>query len=453
MKAQLNRHAFFRNPTIRIHLRLNVFKTLLRPILEYALPVLRLSSEHLLSLERLQRRAAKLILGVNSHTANEIVQGDTGLKSFTHLCNKARLRLIAHIKTYPADSLVGKVYASTTPTLARGRQVWAGSTVHSLREWMDQLRHDASALPSDETAQPQFSHLFPAKAPSDRERLIRRRAVLQRLEYRRWRNEGANKRTIALYMRHKDAPIREKYLLWLPAPLATFYFKIRGDVLPTKEMVTRGRAGGDPNCPFCGSAPETLDHLLFTCRDRTLAHERRALHRHLRADRQHAALNMDALLAAVHPRGPSVHDEVPWSPRLLRQPPIQERIVRAAWEIWRARAAALQTDDIDDTLSRAIAHLTLDNNREHASFGRLDGRRHYNSNRSNTPITNDRGGTRPHIVNCTSVSDSGLPGSRGHSFLCSSSSSSSSFPPPFSSSSSSEPPPGALGPTDQTSSV
>ena len=228
---------------------------------------------------------------------------------------------------------------------------------------------------------------------------------------------------MALYMRHKDAPIREKYLLWFPAQLAAFYFKIRGDVLPTKEMVTRGRAGADPNCPFCGSEPETLDHLFFTCRDRTLAHERRALHRLLRADRQHAALSMDALLAAVHPRGPSVHDEVPWSPRLLRQPPIHERIVRAAWEIWRARAAALQIDDVDDTLSRAIAHLTLDNSREHASFGRLDGRRHHNnSNRSNAPTSNDRGGTRPHIVNCTSVlhSDSGLPGSRSHSFLYSS---------------------------------
>eukprot|EP00013_Stygamoeba_regulata_P026755 CAMPEP_0177651396 /NCGR_PEP_ID=MMETSP0447-20121125/12524_1 /TAXON_ID=0 /ORGANISM="Stygamoeba regulata, Strain BSH-02190019" /LENGTH=273 /DNA_ID=CAMNT_0019154471 /DNA_START=63 /DNA_END=885 /DNA_ORIENTATION=+ len=196
----------------------------------------------------------------------------------------------------------------------------------------------------------------------------------------------------------------------IPAPLAAFYCKVRGNVLPTREMVSRGRGdAANPACPSCHDRPETLDHLFFECTDRTLALERLNLSRRLRQHNLHAALNIETLLAAVHPRGPSLHDELPWSRHLLRQPPIQEDIVSLTWQIWKARAVALgpaappNVDNPDEPLSQAIMQLTLDPVRQNnaPTFERLVGRRHrvnsggnnptadtVNSNRNNNPASN-----------------------------------------------------------------
>jgi hypothetical protein len=350
VRKEINDKAYYYcNARIRAYLRLNIYKGLLRPILEFALPCLNLKNADILALERLQRYVVKRIMHVNIHTANEIVEGDTGLKAFSYLIEKARLRYCArlHRVDVPRDSLLYLTYSQSPETMPRLRNMpkkWAGSTAFALRSWLQGSKAALRQSPPPDEAVAQFASLFPMVAAEPREQLIKIRAALQQKEYARWRAEGAHKSTLTTYFQVKDKPIREKYLLWMDSPLASFWFKVRGDVLPTKEMLSRGDRGS-PNCPFGCEEPETLEHLFFTCKDRTLRAERQFLWRKLGCRRHShsssAACGVRRLIRRAHPKGPSQHDEVIWDRKLLRQPPVRERVVQAAWKIWRARAIAL----------------------------------------------------------------------------------------------------------------
>ena len=170
---------------------------MLRPILDYALPVMRLTPNQLRRLEQTQRVAVKKIMRVNMHTANEIVEGDTGATKFGNRYDKARAGFAAHVHFLPEDSIVKRVWERNK--LARNpARVAAGSAAGDLHAF----------------ASPRITAALECIAASREEstRPLEERvtqAIKQGLKEEwecRWREAGRGKRTLKMFYRYKIAP-------------------------------------------------------------------------------------------------------------------------------------------------------------------------------------------------------------------------------------------------------
>ena len=261
VKERLNKFSFYYcNPHIPVHTRLHVYKTCLLPSLLYAIPILKLSAEEDLLLERVQRLALKKILGVNTHTATAAIEGDTGLGSLQSRRDQARAKFAAKTLQLDRNSLVSTIFRyipDTLPPTRRSRLQCAGSTAAPLRRWFKDVVRQASPEAGSTPKQ-----------------------VVSSREQARWSQECSQKRTLTSYrtVKHKVSP--EPYLRILHPRLARFLFQLRADVLPTSEALSRGRPDS-PLCKFCAREPETLEHLFFTCTDVSLHQHRTRLHHRL----------------------------------------------------------------------------------------------------------------------------------------------------------------------------
>jgi hypothetical protein len=102
----------FRNKTLAIPFKLTVYKTMVRPILEYGAEVWWASDAELLSIERVQLKCAKMILSVPSTTATPAVLAELGLREMRTRYETIKLKFANRLCDMAADSErpAGKVW-------------------------------------------------------------------------------------------------------------------------------------------------------------------------------------------------------------------------------------------------------------------------------------------------------------------------------------------------------
>src|SRR6185437_15630711 len=102
----------------------NLWRTLVRPILEYACEVW--ASGKWPEAERIQLEAGRKLLGVRAMTTGEAVRGELGWWTLRGRRDLCRLRLFAKLSRMGEDKLMKKVFLTCRPATEGMATTWCG---------------------------------------------------------------------------------------------------------------------------------------------------------------------------------------------------------------------------------------------------------------------------------------------------------------------------------------
>jgi hypothetical protein len=121
-KKRLNStKVLLRNNKLSVKARLVIWKTILRPLLEYASCTWWTNRVEEKEIERVQLSAAKTILGVNSKTSDVVVRGELGLHSLKLRRDIALLKWAGHVAKLDSSSLIKSLFELRYSFKGRGR--------------------------------------------------------------------------------------------------------------------------------------------------------------------------------------------------------------------------------------------------------------------------------------------------------------------------------------------
>jgi exonuclease III len=194
-------------------------------------------------LETVMHQAAVVVLGCNRYTAQVAVRGELGWLSVKNSILKNKVQLVRRaeerVREKP-DSLYARVWtAGWNNPCSRGLAAQA-------RRWKKELVGEEGGEEEEVSW------------------TVRGEERVRERDVEEWRKEGEEKKSLRPYMQAKLTPVREPYLYFLPAKLASFRFKIKSQTLPVAAFLAKqGRGGGE--CRMCGGK-EDLQHFLLVCR-------------------------------------------------------------------------------------------------------------------------------------------------------------------------------------------
>ena len=269
------------NKNLSVYNRINLYKTMVRPVIEYGAEVWWPTEQQLKELEKVQRECAKTILGVVPQTANVAVIAETGLPSIRSRFEKCKMRyhvkLCNTIKAEP-DRILAKMY----------KEMKGDRWVHymSLSTWCGQMRNIRERM--DESLKEKLNDALEME-PSDREKQIEHlletdvRQCIGRIENNRMKAELEEMTSLDVMKDHLDVtnnrfgPKMATYFLrptgnssWKQQRLM---FQLRSGTAPigvyTERIKTKGERIKRENqqCMMCGKAgPEDQKHFLLECK-------------------------------------------------------------------------------------------------------------------------------------------------------------------------------------------
>jgi exonuclease III len=258
--------------SISRHVRLVLYKQYVRPVLEYAREVWQPTDTQGTELERLQCKAARMILGCFGGTASAAVRAELGLETLEERRQRAQLRWYRCLRNMPATRLPHAVYVASrtmhVPTPAARKWIWA----NNVSAVWDRLRDHAGAAPAQlqdglPTAglHDSFEQLGSAAFRGDAGRLVATAA------------DVAAQRAMQGCSTLQHLPLMQLHSRRIQPYLVHPYYQKRGSVLKMQcRMGTlevnallnarrqRGSAADAAACQLCGQE-ETVNHFILHC--------------------------------------------------------------------------------------------------------------------------------------------------------------------------------------------
>ena len=305
--------SYLRNRSLSRHVRLVLYKQYVRPVLEYGAEVWAPTQTQGKSLERIQHRAACMILGCFNLTAAVALRAELGLEPLAARRHTAKLRWYKCLRNMPPSRLPSAVYTSSQAIslpAARAKRVWATQVSD---QW-DSLRGIAAAAAAAPGAAPQqppptlpdrglhdsYSHygdkVFKAQA----------RQLVQKAVENGERQEMGQRSTlqhlphIQLHSRNIQPYLVHPYYRGLGSFLK---MKCRTGTIQLNALLHARRQTDSAACSLCGQ-PETVNHFILHCP--AYDEKRDALHQSLAAlfpsasaYQQHQALPDDQQVANI----------------------------------------------------------------------------------------------------------------------------------------------------------
>lgn len=278
-----------------------VYNTMVRPIVEYGADVWTPDATRSRELETLHNWAARTITGLNSWTAVEAVHADIGFYRAETRRDELKLRRFYRLHAMPNDWLVKKVYAIRRQDWLSGRRRPLGHPWFYETEAVAERVGLRGALTDPDTALERVTKAEWHEMVKD---------AVQRHAAATWRDGAAEKSSLHLLRRVKEAPEFEHYLKEGSREQRRTMLRLRAGVLPVPATLQRRdheltALATPPPCPACSRVVRADElHMLVDCpavesqRDIMWQAITSAIHKHERVDA--SALLMSSTAARLN---------------------------------------------------------------------------------------------------------------------------------------------------------
>jgi hypothetical protein len=343
MKSEMNSsYYFYSNESISIEVRLQAYKSFLRPILTYCMGSIPLEKNQLEKLDIAQRVVLRNILRCRRSTSNRAIEGDTGIKSLLHYYLKSMLQTRCKFMNLCERDIRRVLISNNSPAGTKCRELQRLDRDYNIDFRPKKLLRRLNIYGNEE-ADLDWVHGV---------------AGIDRIISNNWDNAAKSMISLRRLAKLKLVPGREPYLERLPAPLAKFVMQLRFDVLPVKRVTSRGVHTDRPDkCPFCMCESETPEHLFFECQDDQLEYLRCRLRECLHRDRTVSEINLIETLRVIcsDDRLPKLKDPfIKYGSNVLQC--IQKsNPLHHLWKIWQTRAKFLDVNPDPPAPSTALA--------------------------------------------------------------------------------------------------
>ncbi len=134
--AQRSVSPFLANNNTPVRLRAQVWTALVRSRIEYGCEIVVYNGEQKMKWERLQNKAAAMILGCNTRTASDAMKGELGWHSLAVRADRYRVRLIHEISQSDLLPMAKKIWA------LKGKKEYSAWPLHTMRREFWRMDND-----------------------------------------------------------------------------------------------------------------------------------------------------------------------------------------------------------------------------------------------------------------------------------------------------------------------
>ena len=255
-KRQAALSTLLTNKQLPMMVRYGIWCTVVRPILEWGLEVY--SPPDTIVLERVQRSALRMIMGVQTHTPVAVLESDLSAGSMQHRMDKRKCALLGKLKLAREGSLLSFVNKNLDGQCSRTKRCFKGD----MKRVVDTVLKPANL----ETINPvvdEHSEKSPIQEWKDK---VRSKLVERDVGLRMKAAKALS--SLADLERYSDLSniAAHPYTMSTNGVAASIWAKIRSNTLPLGRLLAKVQRGASEKCKCCeGQQRKTLLHFLSDC--------------------------------------------------------------------------------------------------------------------------------------------------------------------------------------------
>ena len=255
-KRQAALSSLLTNKRLPMMVRYGIWCTVVRPILEWGLEVY--SPPDTMVLERVQRSALRMIMGVQTHAPMVVLESDLGACSIQHRMDMRKSALLGKMQLAREGSLLSVVNSNLDGKCSRTKRCLNGDIKRVL---------DTVLKPADlETINPEVDE-HSAKSPlQEWKGKVKAKLFERDISLRVKAVKGLSSLVDLQRFSDLSNTAAHPYTMSTNGVAASLWAKIRSNTLPLGRLLAKVQRGASDKCKCCeGQQRETLWHFLSDC--------------------------------------------------------------------------------------------------------------------------------------------------------------------------------------------